>query len=79
MKELLEFIINSLVSKPDQVQIEETDQAGVVNLSLKVADDDMGMVIGKNGSTIRSIRKLLIARAMAENSKVTLNLRDAQN
>lgn len=74
MKDLLEFIITSLVSKPDAVSIEEQRQNGSVDLTLKVDPSDMGLVIGKSGQTIRSIRKLLTVRAIAENVRVNLTL-----
>ena len=74
MKDLLEYIVKSLVKKPEEVKIlEETEEDGL-NLNLTVAPEDMGMVIGKAGQTIRAIRKLLIARAMAENSHLRVNL-----
>ncbi len=74
MKELLEYIIKSLVSKPEAVQISEETEDDTVNFNLSVAPEDMGMVIGKSGQTIRSIRKILIARAMAEDSNLRVNL-----
>lgn len=74
MKDLLDYIVKSLVSKPDAVQITEDVAEDTVNLSLSVAPEDMGMVIGKSGQTIRSIRKILIARAMAEDSNLRVNL-----
>lgn len=74
MKDLLDYIVKSLASKSDAVQITEDIQGDTVNLSLSVAPEDMGMVIGKSGQTIRSIRKLLIARAMAEDSNLRINL-----
>lgn len=74
MKDLLEYIVKSLVSKPDEVQIAEESGDNLVNLSLSVSPDDMGMIIGKAGQTIKAIRKLLITRAMAENSNLRVNL-----
>lgn len=74
MKDLLEYIIKNLVSKPDQIQIVEENVDGGINFNLTVDQEDMGMVIGKSGQTIRSIRKLLIARAMAEESNLRVNL-----
>jgi uncharacterized protein len=76
MKELLEYIVKSLVENPDDVEITENSNDEGVSLSLKVNPADMGMIIGKSGQTIRAIRKLLIARAMAENIKISLNLEE---
>lgn len=74
MKDLLEYIVKSLASKPDEVKIKENPADNTLNLTLSVNPEDMGIVIGKSGQTIRSIRKLLIARAMAENNNLRVNL-----
>lgn len=74
MKDLLEFIVTNLVSKPEAVSIDEQNDGSNVNLILTVDPSDMGMVIGKGGQTIRAIRKLLTVRAIAENVRVTLQL-----
>ena len=74
MKDLLEFIVNSLVTKPEGVSIDEQTDEGNVNLNLTVDPSDMGLIIGKNGQTIRAIRKLLTVRAIAENVRVNLTL-----
>ena len=74
MKDLLNFIVTSLVTKPESVSIEERNQDGNVDLNLTVDPTDMGIVIGKGGQTIRAIRKLLTVRAIAENVRVNLQL-----
>ena len=74
MKELLSFIVASIVTKPEAVLIDEQKEEGNVNLNLTVDPTDMGLVIGKNGQTIRAIRKLLTVRAIAENVRVNLQL-----
>lgn len=74
MKNLLNFIVTSLVTKPEAVAIEEQGEDGIINLNLTVDPTDMGLIIGKNGQTIRAIRKLLTVRAIAENVRVNLQL-----
>lgn len=74
MKDLLNYIVTNIVSKPEAVHIDEFIEDGVVNLNLSVDPADMGLVIGKSGQTIRSIRKLLTVRAIAENVRVNLQL-----
>lgn len=74
MKDLLNFIVQSLVTKPDAIKIDEQRQDGNVSLNLTVDPSDMGIIIGKNGQTIRAIRKLLTVRAIAENVRVNLQL-----
>lgn len=78
MKDLLHYIVTSLVTNPDAVSIDERNQDGNVDLILSVDPSDMGLIIGKNGQTIRSIRKLLTVRAIAENVRVNLQLNDPQ-
>ena len=74
MKDLLEYIVKNLVTKPDAVNIDEQRDNGNVNLNLSVDPSDMGLVIGKGGQTIHAIRKLLTVRAIAENVRVNLQL-----
>lgn len=74
MKDLLNFIVTSLVTKPEAVSIDEQNVEGNVNLTLSVDPSDMGLIIGKNGQTIRAIRKLLTVRAITENVRVNLTL-----
>ncbi|OGE19412.1 hypothetical protein A3D83_01355 [Candidatus Daviesbacteria bacterium RIFCSPHIGHO2_02_FULL_41_10] len=74
MKDLLNFIVTSLVTKPEAVLIDEQKEEGIINLNLTVDPTDMGLIIGKNGQTIRAIRKLLTVRAIAENVRVNLQL-----
>lgn len=74
MKDLLNFIVTSLVTKPEAVLIDEQKEEEMVNLNLTVDPSDMGLIIGKSGQTIRAIRKLLTVRAIAENIRVNLQL-----
>lgn len=76
MKELLEYIVKNLVTKPDAVTIDEQTDEGNINLNLTVDPSDMGIIIGKSGQTIRAIRKLLTVRAIAENVRVNLQLNE---
>lgn len=78
MKDLLHFIVTNLVTKPEAVTIDEQVEEGDVNINLTVDPTDMGLIIGKNGQTIRAIRKLLTVRAIAENVRVNLQLTEPQ-
>lgn len=79
MKELLEFIVKGIVTKPDLIKIDEQISEEGIMLILTVDPEDMGIIIGKGGQTIRSIRKLLAVRAMAENVRVNLQLNDPEH
>lgn len=74
MKDLLNFIVTSLVTKPEEVVIDEQNEDGNITLNLTVDPSDMGLIIGKSGQTIRAIRKLLTVRAIAENVRVSIQL-----
>lgn len=74
MKDLLNFIVTSLVTKPEAVSIDEQKEEGNITLNLTVDPSDMGLIIGKSGQTIRAIRKLLTVRAIAESVRVSLQL-----
>lgn len=76
MQDLLKYIVTNIVTNPDAVVVEEQNIDGDVNLILTVDPADMGIVIGKGGQTIRSIRKLLTVRAIVENVRVNLQLND---
>ena len=78
MKDLLNYIVTSIVTKPEEVAIDEENDNGNVNIYLTVNPDDMGIVIGKGGQTIRSIGNVLTVRAIAENVTVNLQLNDPQ-
>lgn len=78
MKDLLNYIVTNLVTKPEAVTVTEDTNQGETNLLLTVDPSDMGLVIGKMGKTIRSIRKLLTVRAIAESVRVNLQLSEPE-
>ena len=74
MKPLVEFLAKSLVDDPDAVQVVETrDEDGTV-IELHVAEDDMGKVIGRNGSVAKALRTLLKVSAARQGGSVTLEI-----
>lgn len=64
MKELLEEIAKALVDKPDEVEVSEISGEQTTVLELRVAPDDLGKVIGRQGRTARAIRTILGAAGM---------------
>lgn len=74
MKNLLEFIVIHLVNHPEDVQIqEEQDDRGVV-LTIAANSEDIGRIIGKNGSVIHAIRNICKIRAVKEGIAVRINI-----
>ncbi len=74
MKDLVKFIAESLVDKTDQVQVNEVEKGGMVVEELRVANDDLGKVIGKQGRTARAIRTLLTASAAKLEKRARLEI-----
>ena len=69
MKELVEVLAKSLVDYPEQVTVTETEQDNEILLVLKVASDDMGKVIGKQGRIAKAIRAMVKAAASRTDKK----------
>ena len=74
MKELLEFIAKSMVSDPEGVQVEVVEKENLTVFKLHVADDDMGKVIGKQGSIAKAIRTVMKSAGSCENKKVVVDI-----
>ena len=74
MRTLVEEIAKALVDEPQQVEVNAVDQGETTVLELKVAGEDVGKVIGKQGRTARSIRTLLAAASMKYRKRYTLEI-----
>ena len=76
MKDLLLYIARSLVEHPDDVTVTEKQGADELTLELRVAPDDMGKVIGRQGRIVRQIRVLMKAQAQRQGKKVSVEILD---
>jgi len=74
MRALIEQIAKALVDEPDQVSVNQIDAAQDTVLELKVAPNDLGKVIGKQGRTARAMRNLLGATGMKFHKRFTLEI-----
>ncbi len=74
MKELVQFLARQLVNNPAAVEVKETQGDTASVLELRVAKEDLGRVIGKQGRTAKSIRTILNAVASRTNRKVVLEI-----
>ena len=72
--DLVEYVAKSLVDDPDAVTVEEVHEDGTTIIELHVAEDDMGKVIGRNGSVAKALRTLLKVTAAREGSSVQLEI-----
>ena len=74
MKELLVLLAQNLVDNPDAVSVTEEEQGGITTLRLKVAPEDMGKVIGKQGRIAKAIRTIMRAGAIRHGQKVMVEI-----
>jgi predicted RNA-binding protein YlqC (UPF0109 family) len=74
MKELVEVIAKALVDKPDEVSVSETVDNSSIVCELRVAPQDMGKIIGKQGRIAKAIRMVVKAAAVKENKKVVVDI-----
>lgn len=74
MKELVEVIAKSLVDHPDEVVVTEKETDKSIIVELKVASEDMGKVIGKQGRIAKSIRTVVKAAAAKSDKKVVVEI-----
>ena len=76
MKELLLYIAQNLVDHPDQVTVTEREENGEIVLELRVADGDMGKVIGRQGRIAKEIRVLVKSLAQRSQKRVSVDIVD---
>lgn len=74
MKDLIEFIVKSLVEHPEEVKVKQSGGGSRIRIELSVNRDDMGRVIGKGGKVANSIRALLKVAAESEGKQATLDV-----
>ena len=74
MKELIEYIATSLVSKPEEVRVDESNEGGRTVFRLQVAPEDKGKVIGRQGRVAQAMRVLLRVAAVKDGSQAVLEI-----
>ena len=79
MKELIEVIARSLVDNPNEVSVNEIQGEQSIILELKVAPEDMGKIIGKQGRIAKAIRTVVKAAAIKDNKKVVVEIIDVKS
>lgn len=73
MKDLLDYLLKGILGK-EKFEIEEADDAGRTVYTIKTDTNNIGLVIGKGGNVIRSLRQILKVRATLEKKAVALNV-----
>ncbi len=74
MKDLVEYIVKSLVDSPEYVEVNETSGSSVIILEISVGSSDIGKVIGKEGRIANAIRTIVKAAAAKSDKKVTVEI-----
>ena len=74
MGELVEFIAKALVDNPDEVSVNEVEGSQSIIIELRVAPDDMGKIIGKQGRIAKAIRTVVKAAAIKDNKRVVVEI-----
>ncbi len=74
MRELVEFLARSLVADPDAVRVSELEEDGSTVLEVRVADDDLGRVIGRSGRVANALRTVAKAAATHEERRVLVEI-----
>ncbi len=76
MEEMLRVLVKDLVSDPSQIEINSKKEGSVTTLELRVAKDDIGKIIGKQGKIARSIRTLMKAYGAKSGEKINVDILD---
>lgn len=74
MKDALLFLVSSIVDNPKDVSVEEKEEEGIVTFTIKLAKEDIGKVIGKEGKVIRALRNAMKIKAIKENKRIQISL-----
>ncbi len=74
LKTLVEYVAKSLVDHPDRVDVTEIEGEKTTILELRVADDDLGKIIGKHGRTAKAMRTVINAAATREKKRAVLEI-----
>lgn len=72
--ELVEFLVRSIVESPDDVGVEEFEEDGELVLEVKVADEDLGRVIGREGRVAKAIRTIARAAGARDDRRVSVDI-----
>ncbi len=78
MKAFVEFVVRSVATRPEAVEVEESEQAGLRVFRIRVAPEDVGRVIGRQGQVIQAMRTILRAVAARRGERVQVELAQEQ-
>ena len=76
MKKLLQFLVESIVTHPEKVSVSEQSQPGLVILTVKADPEDLKLIIGKGGRTIKALRELTRLKPIAAKKRVEIEVQE---
>jgi len=79
LKTLIEYVAKSLVDHPDRVDVKEIEGEKTTILELRVAEDDLGKIIGKHGRTAKAMRTVINAAATKDRKRAVLEILEDDN
>jgi predicted RNA-binding protein YlqC (UPF0109 family) len=74
LRELVDYLARGLVDRPEEVEVEEIEEPDALVFELKVAEEDLGKVIGKQGRTAKALRTILSAASAKSRRRVILEI-----
>ena len=74
MRETIEMVVKALVDDSDAVDVREVEREGTTRIEIRVAQSDMGKVIGKQGRTVRALRSLVYAAGVKQHRRYVLDV-----
>jgi hypothetical protein len=74
MRETIEMVVKALVDDPEAVDVREVEREGTTRIEIRVAQTDMGKVIGKQGRTVRALRSLVYAAGVKHHRRFMLDV-----
>ncbi len=74
MRDTIEMVVKALVDDPDAVDVREIERNGTTRIEVRVAQPDMGKVIGKQGRTVRALRSLVYAAGVKQHRRYVLDV-----
>jgi uncharacterized protein len=74
MRDTIEMVVKALVDDSEAVDVREIDRNGTTRIEVRVAQTDMGKVIGKQGRTVRALRSLVYAAGVKQNRRYVLDV-----
>ena len=76
IKEMLTYIVGNLVEKPEEIQVNVLENGSSITLQLRVAAEDMGRVLGRQGRIAKEIRTLIRAMGLRDDKRVMVDILD---